>query len=135
MKKWILIFIGIMIVIISGYAIFSNGFSNIESIEVQKFDRSSNEYNEVKVIKDSTSLKTFTKILNRANREGNAFYEMAHHDDFKVTINYEDDSTEELLVWKEFGGNTTFIVRPIKHDVFRIENENRRKEFLEILKM
>ncbi|MDF2556327.1 MAG: hypothetical protein K0R71_155 [Bacillales bacterium] len=135
MKKWILIFIGIVIAIIIVNLNLSNGFSNIDSIKVQKYDESSNEYNDGKVIKDSNSIKNFTKTLNRANQEKNAFYSTAHRDDFKVTITYEDDTTEVLFVWKDFGGNTTFIVRPTKHDVFRVKNENHRKAFLKILNM
>ncbi|MBS4193177.1 hypothetical protein KHA94_24075 [Bacillus sp. FJAT-49705] len=132
MKKWALFLIGIVIVIISGFAIFSNGFSNIESIKVQKFDKDTNEFDEGKVIKDSSSLKTFTKILNRANHERNVFYKMAYPEDYKVTLTYEDDTIEELYVWIAFG-NSTFIKRPTKNDVFRIKNDSHRKEILELL--
>ena len=129
MMKWLLLFIGLVIAIISVYAIFSNGFSNIKSLKVQEFDRGSNKYNKGKVIKDSSSLKIFTKILNRANHETNAHYEMAFKEDFKVTITYEDDTKEDLFVWK----NSGFIIRYPKNDVFRIKNESQRKEFLKVL--
>lgn len=132
MKKWVLLLIGIVIVISSGYAILSNGFSNIEGIKVQKFDRGTNDFNEGKVIKDSSTIKTFTKLLNRANHEKNVNYEMEKREDYKVTVIYENGTNDGFLVWNHEGLNV-FVIRPSKNDVLRIKNENHRKEFLEIL--
>ena len=59
MKRKVLIFIGIAIVFMSGYAILSNGFNNINRIEVQGFGRETNELIEEKVITDSSTIKNF----------------------------------------------------------------------------
>lgn len=132
MIKWVLLVIGIVIVISSGYAILSNGFSNIESIKVQKFDKDKNDFNEGKIIKDNSTIKNLTKMLNRANHEKNVNYEMVEREDYKITVIYENGTTDGFLVWNHEGLNV-FLMRPSKSDVLRIKNEVHIKGVLEIL--
>lgn len=132
MKRKILIFIGIAIVFMSGYAILSNGFYNIKSIEVQSFDRETHELIEEKVITDIPTIKNFTRILNRASRDNNVGYEMSREKDYRITVLYENGETDKFSVWYQTNG-TFFIPRTTANDVFRIENKRHIKEFLEIL--
>ncbi|MBK3495082.1 hypothetical protein JFL43_09475 [Viridibacillus sp. YIM B01967] len=132
MKKWFLLLIGIVVIIIGVFLILSNGFSNTESIKVQKLDRETNQFDEGIIIRDSSKLKTFKKILNGANHERNISYEMAYREDFRVTLTFEDDTTDVLNVWKK-SGDSTFIILYTKNEAFRIKNESHQKEFLEIL--
>lgn len=132
MKRKILFFIGIAIVFMSGYAILSNGFYNIDSIEVQSFDRETNELIEEKVITDNPTIKNFTRILNRANRDNNAGYEMSRREDYRISVLYENGEIDEFLVWDQEGVNI-FLPRITANDVFRIENKRHIKEFLEII--
>lgn len=132
MKRKILFFIGIAIVFMSGYAILSNGFSNIDSIEVQSFDRETNELIEERVITDNPTIKNFTRILNRADRDNNAGYEMSRREDYRISILYETGDIDEFLVWDQEGVNI-FLPRITANDVFRIENKQHIKEFLEII--
>lgn len=132
MKRKILVFIGIAIVFMSGYAILSNGFYNIDSIEVQSFDRETNELIEEKVITDNPTIKNFTRILNRANRDNNAGYEMSRREDYRISVLYENGEIDEFLVWNQEGVNI-FLPRITANDVFRIENKRHIKEFLEII--
>ncbi|MGB6407293.1 MAG: hypothetical protein WBF39_07435, partial [Planococcus donghaensis] len=132
MKKWLLALIGIAVMVLSGYAFLSNGFSNIESIKVQVFNSSTGEYEEAKIITDEATLKKVTKFLNRANRETNVHYEMSRHEDYKVTVYYENGMSDNFYAWNHPGLNV-FLVWPAESGVLRVENKSHRTELLEIL--
>ncbi|WKA56527.1 hypothetical protein [Planococcus shixiaomingii] len=132
MKKKVLISIGIVIVLLSSYVLLSNGFHNIGSIEVQRFDRETNELMDEKIITDTSAIKGFTKILNRANRNNNASYEMSRQEDYRINVLYENGETDVFLGWNQEGVNI-LLPRTTTNDVFRIENNKHIKGFLEIV--
>ena len=132
MKKWLLALIGIAVVVLSGYAFFSNGFSNIESVKIQTFDSSTDEYGEAKIITDEATLKKVTKFLNRANHEKDVHYEMDQREDYKITVYYENGMSDGFLAWNHPGLNV-FLVWPAENSVLRVANKNHRTELLEIL--
>lgn len=132
MKKWLLAMIGIAVVALSGYAFLSNGFSDIESIKVQTFDSSTNEYDERKIITDEATIKKFTKMLNRANREKDVHYEMDRREDYKITVYYENGMSDGFLAWNHPGLNI-FLIWPAESDVLRVADKSHRTELLEML--
>lgn len=132
MKKRAFILMGIVLSLLSSYAIFSNGFYHIERIEVKSYDRTTNELIDEKSITDDAMIKEFEGILNRANRQDNTGYEMSRPEDYQITVLYEDGNTDGFLVWNQVGVNL-FLQRTTENDVFRIKNERHIKEFLEIL--
>lgn len=132
MKKRIFSCIGIAIVAISGYVFMWNGFSNIERINVQTFDSSTESYGEAKVITDDATLKKVTKFLNQANREKDVLYEMEHREDYRITVHYEDGALDSFLAWNHEGLNV-FLIWPAESDVLRVTQKNQRTAFLEIL--
>lgn len=130
MKKWFIVLLVLGIIFSFSYAFLSNGFSDIEKIVVEKYDRDGKEIGKEKTIEDKSTINTFTQILNKASHEGNREYEMAYHPDYRITILYEDKSKEELSVWKEPGPYMQFFS---KAAWFKIKNEERREEFIKIL--
>lgn len=132
MKKRAFIFVGIVLSVLSSYAIFSNGFYHIERIEVKSYDRSTNVLVGEKSITDDAVVKEFKRILNRANRQNNTGYEMSRPEDYLITVLYENGNTDEFLVWNQVYVNL-FLPRTTENDVFRIENERHIKEFLQVL--
>ncbi|MBB5180224.1 hypothetical protein HNQ44_001652 [Planomicrobium koreense] len=132
MKKWLIALIGIAVVVLSGYAFLSNGFSNIENIKVQTYDSSTDEYGEAKIITDEATLKKVTKFLNRANRETNVHYEMSRREDYKIAVYYENGMSDNFYAWNHPGLNV-FLKWPAESGVLRVENKSHRTELLEIL--
>lgn len=121
-----------MVLYFFSYKIFSNCFSDIEKVAVQKYTRDSKKIEKEKIIEGKSTIKTFTRILNRANQERNTNYEMAYHPDYEVTIFYKDNSKEVLGLWKKSGPYTQFV-RQSDSDWYKIKNDNRRKELIKIL--
>jgi uncharacterized protein YxeA len=132
MKRWILILLSLSILIFCGYVYFYNGISNIERMEIQPYNHKSETYEKEEVVTDKTSIKTFTKILNRARHETRTHYEMAAHNDCRVTVTYGDGSTDEFLVWKN-SGRYTHIIRAGRSDSFKISDKGSRKELLKLI--
>lgn len=132
MKKWVFAGIGIAIMVISAYVFLWNGFSNIERITVRTYDSNTDTYGETKIITDDATIKKFTKILNRANRETDVHYEMDQREDYKITVNYEDGASDSFLAWNHDGLNV-FLIWPAENDVLRVANKNHRTDFLKIL--
>jgi hypothetical protein len=133
MRKWILIGIGIVIVIFSSYVIFSDEFSNIKLIQVQKIDRDSGVFSEEIVTLDSDEIKIFTEILKNAKKEKNVFYDMENGGDYKIDVRYENDTVDGFIAWNNEGRNV-FLLRGSENETFSIDDENQAKEFLELLK-
>ena len=133
MRKWILIGIGIVIVIFSSYVIFSDEFSNIKLIQVQKIDRDSGVFSEEIVTLDSDEIKIFTEILKNAKKEKDVFYDMKNGGDYKIDVRYENDTVDGFIAWNNEGRNV-FLLRGSENETFSIEDENQAKEFLELLK-
>jgi hypothetical protein len=101
-------------------------------MEIQPYNHKSETYEKEEVVTDKTSIKTFTKILNRARHETRTHYEMAAHNDCRVTVTYGDGSTDEFLVWKN-SGRYTHIIRAGRSDSFKISDKGSRKELLKLI--
>jgi hypothetical protein len=132
MKKWVFLFSGIIIIALIGYVLVSKPFSNMESLNVQKFDKDKKDFAEGEHINDPTSIEKLTDILNSATHQKGAF-EMVHPADYKITIIYEDKTEDTLLVWTELG-DSVLLVRPAKTDLFRINKKSHQEAFLSIVK-
>ncbi len=132
MKKWVLAGVGIALLIISAYTFLWNGFSNIDRIAVQAYDRNLDSYGEVKVITDDATIINFTKMLNRADLETNVHYEMDIREDYAITVYYEDGRTDSFMAWNHEGLNI-FLVWPSESGVLRVTQKDHRTDFLNIL--
>lgn len=133
MKKWFVIILTLSVLVFCGYVFFYNGISNIERIEIEKYNHKTETYDQEKIITDQTSIKTFTKSLNRARHEKNTIYEMANHEDYLVTVTYEDGATDEFKVW-ESSGRYTHIIRAGESDNFKINGDKNREKLIKLLK-
>ncbi|MGR3762813.1 hypothetical protein [Rossellomorea sp. NS-SX7] len=132
MKRWVLILLVLSVLIFSGYVYFYNGISNIERMTIQTYNHKMETFDKGKLVTDGSSIKTFTRILNRARHETNTIYEMAEHEDYFVTVTYESGGTDEFRVWGS-SGRYTHIIRSGNDDSFKISNKGSRKELLNIL--
>jgi hypothetical protein len=132
MKKWLIILTTLGIIFFFSYSILYNGFSDIEKVAVQKYDRDGKEIGKEKIIEGKSTIKSLTRILNRANHERTTKYEMAYHTDYEITIFYKDKSKDVLGVWKKSGPYTQFF-RQSNSDWYKIKNDNIRKELIKIL--
>ncbi|XXM70641.1 hypothetical protein ACQ0QQ_13040 [Lysinibacillus sphaericus] len=133
MKKWVLILLGLAVLGFGAYVYFYNGISNIEQLKIQAYNHKTETYGEGKVLKDELSIKIFTKSLNRARHEKNTIYEMANHQDYLVTVSYEDGGTDEFKVWGS-SGRFTHIIRAGEGDNFKISGDKKREKLLKRLK-
>jgi hypothetical protein len=131
MRKFVFLFLGLVVIAISGYLLFSKAFVNIESVYVQPFDKEKKEFVDGKILNDPTSIEKLTDILNGAtHRKGTV--DMAHPADYKLTITYEDKKDSELLVWAEFGDS--ILLLGADADIFRINKNSHQEAFLSIVK-
>ncbi|KQL18391.1 hypothetical protein [Cytobacillus solani] len=107
MKKGIIILISIVVLCFVGFKVFFNGFSNIESITLQKPDE---PFETGEKITDKKKIGTITGILNRANHSKSR-YKMAIDPEYKMQIVYKNNSKEiEILqVYPGFGKDKTLL--------------------------
>ncbi|OIU70451.1 hypothetical protein BHE18_12115 [Rossellomorea aquimaris] len=133
MKKWVLILLALSVLGFGAYVYFYNGISNIERMKIQAYNHKTESYDQGKVLTDQYSIKIFTKSLNRARHEKNTIYEMANHEDYLVTVTYEDGGTDEFRVW-ESSGRYTHIIRAGEGDNFKISGDRNREKLIKLLK-
>ena len=57
---------------------------------------------------------------------------MSREEDYRITVLYENGEIDEFLVWDQEEVNI-FSHRITANDVFRIENKQHVKEFLQII--
>ena len=105
MKKNLIIVISIVVLGYVGFKVFYNGFSNIESVIIQKPDE---PFETGKIIIDKEKIATFTRILNRANHSKSR-YKMAIDPKYKIQILYKNTSKEVLHVFGGFGKDKTLL--------------------------
>ncbi|NQD68870.1 hypothetical protein HP456_23475 [Bacillus haikouensis] len=86
MRRWFLILLTLSILIFSGYVFFYNGISGIERMMIQTYNQKTESYEKGKVVTEKSSIRTFTKILNRARHETRTRYKMAYSNDYKITV-------------------------------------------------
>ncbi|WP_349408733.1 hypothetical protein [Pseudalkalibacillus sp. SCS-8] len=134
MKKWIFIIMSLLIIVLlaANFLFFSNEFSDIEKLRIQKYNHQKEKYENEKIVTNNAAIRTFTKILNKANHEKNTHYKMANHHDFKVTVIYENEKSDVLYVWKK-SGIYTHILRDNNNDSFKISNKHRKKQLFKVL--
>jgi cellulose synthase/poly-beta-1,6-N-acetylglucosamine synthase-like glycosyltransferase len=132
MKKWFLIILTGSILVFCCYALLYNGISNIKRMKIETYNHKEETYDQEKVVKDQASIKIFTKSLNRARHEKKTIYEMANHEDYLVTVTYENGGTDEFRVW-ETSGRYTHIIRAREGDNFKISGDKSRKKLIKLL--
>jgi hypothetical protein len=133
MRRWFLILLTFSILIFSGYVFFYNGISGIERMMIQTYNQKTESYEKGKVVTEKSSIRTFTRILNRARHETRTRYKMAYSNDYKITITYEDQRKDTFLIWKS-SGRYTHIIRTGRNDSFKISDEDSRQELMKLLK-
>ncbi|WP_163103504.1 hypothetical protein [Peribacillus alkalitolerans] len=108
----------------------SNGIPAIKEMTVQKYDLKNDAFEDGwKVIRDKNELENFRKILNRAKHEKNVRYEMARHEDYKVTVTFTDNTQDVFMVWKNSGK----YIHMIRQDSFKVSHERDKMNLLKIL--
>ncbi|GGE70426.1 hypothetical protein [Priestia taiwanensis] len=132
MRRWVFICMGVVVIAISCYILFSRAFSHIEYVSVEKYAKETQSFMESMTVDNATSLGKIKDILNSARHESPATYEMAHQEDYQLTITYEDGTTDKLVVWAEVG-DSILLLRPEKQDAFRINRKSHQEAFLRIM--
>ena len=107
---------------------FNNGFSEIESIVIQKFDE---PFEKGKRTVDREEIETVRGILNRSDHIMFTRYEFASEPEYKIQLTYQDKSRGELYLHKNFSKNTTMITSNLG-DYYKI-NSKQTKIILDIL--
>lgn len=107
MKIGIIILLSIVVLSFVGFKVFFNGFSNIESITLQKPDE---PFETGGKITDKKKIGTITGILNRANHSKSR-YEMEMGPEYKMQIVYKNNSKaiETLQIFPGFGKDKTLL--------------------------
>ena len=127
MKKTIIYsFIAILVVALV-FSFFYNGFSGIQSMTIQPYDKL---IKEGKITTDKEKIKTITGILNRSNRV-TANYGMAYNYNYKIQLKYKDGKTEVLYVYENFGKSVTLFVSDVR-DSYKI-NDKQTNKILDLL--
>lgn len=120
------------IIILLSILLLSNDFSNITKIEYQKYSHSDDKFDKVIVIEDDKEINQLAKIFNKANQT-NINYEKAYHKDFKLTLFYEDKTTEIIRVWKGFSPNYDLLESDTREGTYKLKNKKSRETLLKIL--
>ena len=129
MKKKILILIMIVFIFVIGFNMFYNGFSEIESMTIQKYDE---PFEDGKTTTDKEKIATITGILNRANHlPKNIEYKLAGEPTYKIQLIYNDKNTEVIHVYENFDKNTTLLISN-ENGYYKI-NEKQTQKILELL--
>ncbi len=124
----------VIIFVFAGTFMFSNDFSNITKIEYEKYNYSEGKFGEVIIIENNHSISQLTKILNKANHQNN-MYEKTKHEDFKITLYYEDDTSEIIRVWKDFGQDYDLLESATRVGTYKLKNKKSRKALYNILNL
>lgn len=140
MIKLKIVFIGVLtlVILISfSYLLYSgNTFkSDVRKIEVQKYDQEGNEMGKVKVIEDKASLQTFTEIMDSSihDKDRHSLLALAHHNDYKVRIIFENKRQDKLSMWTG-GGKSIHFFRKSNGKWYQINDETKRQELLSLFK-
>lgn len=133
LKKVIGVVLLAIIIVLLSIFLFSSDFLNITKIEYQKYSHSDDKIDKVIVIDDDDEINQLTKVLNKANHT-NTNYEKAYHEDFKLTLFYEDETSEIIRVWKGFGPNYDLLESDTGEGTYKLKNKKSRETLLEILK-
>lgn len=88
---------------------------------------------EVIVIEDDETISQLTKSFNKANHQ-NFIYKKAYHEDFKLTLFCEGETSEIVRIWKDFGEGYDLLESDTGEGVYEIKNNNSRELLREILK-
>lgn len=108
------------------FFIFSNRFSDIIKVEYQKYNQSEEKYGEVIVMDDEKIIKQLTKILDKANHQKTE-YKKGYHDSYKLTLYYEDETSEIIRVWKDFGQDYDLLESDTKDGVYKLKHKQSRE--------
>lgn len=125
------IILAISIVSVSIF-LFSNDFSNITKVEYQKFNHSDGSFSKVIEVADDDTINKLTKIFNKANHQ-NSIYKKAYNENIKVTLFYQDGTSETVRIWIGFGPDFDLMESDIRFGTFKLKDNKSRKELLEIL--
>ncbi|QED48099.1 hypothetical protein [Cytobacillus dafuensis] len=105
MKKSIVILLLIVVIGFIGYKMFYNGFSDIESIAIQTYDK---PFKKGVITTDKDKIATITGILNRAKHES-VCYELANEPSYEMEIIYKDKTNDILWIHQGFDKNKTLL--------------------------
>ncbi|WP_102275540.1 hypothetical protein [Cytobacillus massiliigabonensis] len=125
------ILLAIFIVLISSY-FFSNDFSNIIKVEYQRYNHTDGSFSKVVEIEEDDTISKLIKILNKANHQSTV-YEKEYHEDFKLTLFYENETTETIRIWLDFGQEYDLLESETREGTYKLKNSKSREALLEIL--
>lgn len=123
MKKTIGIFILLCLITFTGYSMFYNGFSNIQSISIQTYDE---PFETGITITKEKEISKVTDILNRANAMSNTEYELASEPEYKVQLMYHGKSTEIIYIKESFDQNNSLLISN-KRGYYKISEKQTKK--------
>lgn len=126
------------IIVFIGIFWFPNGssnddFSNITKIEYQKYNHSKEDYSKITVIEDNDTISQLADTFNKANHRS-IQYKKVYRENYKLTLFYEDDTTEILRIWKSFGKDYDLLESDIREGIYEIKNNKSREALRKILK-
>ncbi|WP_064090923.1 hypothetical protein [Rossellomorea aquimaris] len=119
MKRKIIILAMAFLICTFIYSMFNNGFSEIESIVIQKYDEPFEK--EMQTV-DKEEIGTVSGILNRSNHIVFTRYEFASEPEYKIQLIYLDKTREELYFHENFSNNTTLIASNLG-EYYKINNK------------
>lgn len=111
---------------------FTNNFSNIKKVEYQKYNQSNGTFDEVIVIDDNDRINQLTKILNKGKHQ-NIQYKKDYHEHLKLTLVYENKTTEIIRIWLSMGPNFDLLESDTREGIYKLKHEKSREKLLEIL--
>lgn len=133
MKKVVGVIILVIFIVLISIFLFYNDFSNITKVEYQKYNHSDGIFSEVIDIEDEDTISKLMRIFNKANHQ-NSKYKKAYHENFKLTLFYQDGKTEIVRIWIGFGADFDLLESETRYGIFKLKNSKSRKALLEILK-
>ena len=132
MKK--VIGVGGLVIIISLVSVlmFTNDFSNIKKVEYQKYNHSNGTFGEVIVIDDNDRIIQITKIFNKGKHQ-NIQYKKANLESFKLTLTYEDKTTEIIRIWGNMGRDFDLLESDTREGIYKLKDKKSREKLFGIL--
>ncbi|MFE8697613.1 hypothetical protein ACFYKT_14825 [Cytobacillus sp. FJAT-53684] len=132
MKKVIGVAGLVIIISLVSVLMFTNDFSNIKKVEYQKYNHSNGTFGEVIVIDDNDRIIQITKIFNKGKHQ-NIQYKKANHESFKLTLTYEDKTTEIIRIWGNMGRDFDLLESDTREGVYKLKDKKSRGKLFGIL--
>lgn len=134
MKKiiFVMFLVGIL-AFISTIVFSADQFTEIPAkAEVSAYDYKAEGYGEATLKKEQEELALLVETLNKANHQKSS-YEVARSEDYRLTLTYNDGTTETLLVWLDFGEDFDMLQSSVKEGSYKLKDEKARAALQKML--